>query len=176
MDYRVVPPVKVDPLLADRRGREDEGPERRIECCPDLRKPGLFLVLSRAAEPQRIPAGKGDPLAVKVVDVGRTVGRLPQGDSAPRSPCQRDQPLVARRVHLGFTCQVVDVLVQQGLEPSVYAVTGRPPPVGFVCLVRRSGTKSDSSSFLDAPWSRTAAARASVKKSAPVPAGAPLPK
>ena len=98
VDDRVAPPVEVDSLLADRCGREHERPERRVEGRPDLGESGFVLGVARAAEPQRVPARERDSLAVEVIDVGRAVDRLPEGDRAPRGRGQRDQPLIGRRV------------------------------------------------------------------------------
>ena len=98
MDNRMAPPVEVDSFLAYRGGREHEGPERRVKGRPDLGKSGLILTLARAAKAHREPARERDALAVKVIDVGCAVDRLPYGNGPPCGCGQRDQPLICRRV------------------------------------------------------------------------------
>ena len=65
MDDRVAPPVRVDPFLANRDGRENGWPEWRIECRPHHRESDFFLALTRAAESQRIPAREAEAIPSK---------------------------------------------------------------------------------------------------------------
>ena len=136
VDDGVAPPVEVDPLLTDRRRRQHKRPERRVEGRPDFGEAGFVLLVSGAAKPQRVPAREGDPLALEVVDVGGAVDRLPEGDGSPRGRGQRDQPFVGRGVDARLSGEVVDVLVENGLEPSVDAVAGDPAPIRAVVLAR----------------------------------------
>ena len=76
--------MEIYPFLPDGSRRKNERPERRVERCPDLGKPGFLVAALRAAEPQSVPAGESDALVFEVIDVGSSVHRLPQGDGAPR--------------------------------------------------------------------------------------------
>ena len=118
----MAPPVEVDSLLADGGGRENERPEWRVESRPDFGEFGFLLGVARAAEPQRVPARESDSLAVEVIDVGSTIDRPPEGDRPSCGRSKRDEPLIGRRVGPGLPGEMVDVLVEDGLEPPVDAI------------------------------------------------------
>ena len=147
MDDGVAPEMEVQPLLPDRCGGEDEGPERGVECPGDGFDPGLAaLVEGLSAEGDREASSHPVPVELDVAIIP-----LSAGDVHPKRGCAQFQGLSH------FACDFVGcfqapvvvgqsqitepvtehmaMLVENGLEVAVDRVSQNITPVEASTLV-----------------------------------------